>query len=527
MLDILIRNASIIDGSGGATFEADVGVADGRVVAIAPEISLEAVRTIDAQGHHLAPGFIDPHTHSELPLLINPRAESKIRQGVTTEIVGNCGASPAPLRGAEVEEMRAGADRLGFEVTWTDVGGYLDRLRSPGTAVNVVLLVGHGTVRGCVLGHGNVQPDGAQLAQMQDLVAEAIAQGARGLSSGLFYPPGHFASTDEIVALARVAARHGGTYSSHIRSESDGALAAVAEAIEIGQRAEIGVEIAHLKLSGIRNWHKIDGLVAMLDDAVRAGVRVGADQYPYHASSTWLAAMLPYWAQGGGPRAVAERLHDPDVRTQLKHDCEENRAEWENRAGVREWSEIIISDCDARPEVLGLSVAEIAEAGGTDPLDAAFDLIAISEGQANAVWYTQSEEIVRTLMRLPIVVVGSDGYSLSPEGVLGRRKVHPRSYGTFPRVLGKYVREEGVLTLEEAVRKMSAVPAERFGLTDRGVIREGAWADLVVFDAGTVTDRATFAEPHQYPAGIPYVIVNGQVVIDDGTHTGALPGRVL
>ena len=527
MLNILIKNATIVDGSGAPPFEADVGVADGRIAVVAAEISQEAARTIDAQGYHLAPGFIDPHSHSELPLLIDPRAESKIRQGVTTEIVGNCGASPAPLHGAEIDEMRAGADRLGLEVTWTEVGGYLDRLRSSGVALNVVLLVGHGTVRGCVLGHGDVQPDAAQLAEMEDLVAEAMAQGARGLSTGLFYPPGHYARIDEVVTLARVAARYGGTYFSHIRNEADAALAAVAEAIEIGQRAEIGVQIAHLKLSGYRNWGKIDGLVAMFDDAARVGVRLGADQYPYHASSTWLAAMLPYWAQGGGTKAVAERLREPAVRAQLKADFEENRAEWEDRGGVREWSEIVISDCDPRPEVLGRSVAEIAETDGVDPLDAAFDLIAISEALAGAVWYTQSEENVRILMRHPIVVVGSDGYALSPDGILGRRKCHPRSYGTFPRVLGKYVREERVLTLEEAVRKMSAIPAERFGLADRGIVREGAWADLVLFDRDTVADRATFAEPHQYPDGIPYVIVNGRIVIDGGEHTGVLPGRVL
>jgi len=527
MLDILIQNASIIDGTGGAAFEADVGVADGRVAAIAPGISLEAARTIDAQGHHVAPGFIDPHSHSDLTLLVDPRAQSKIRQGVTTEVIGNCGFSVAPLQGAAEAEVRAQADLLGLEITWTEFGGYVERLRSPGTALNVVPVVGHNTVRGAVLGYGDAQPEPGHLAAMEALVAEAMEQGARGLSTGLFYPPGHYARTDEVIALARVAARYGGTYFSHIRSESNRGLAAVAEAVEIGRQADIGIQIAHLKLTGYRNWPKIDGLIALLDDSLRAGVRVGADQYPYNASSCWLAAMLPYWAQGGGTKVMAERLRDGDFRARLRRDWEEDRAGWENRTGVREWSGIVISECDVRPEALGRSVAEIAEGLSADPLDTAFDLIADSEGQVGCVWYGQSEEIVRTLMRLPFVVAGSDGYSLSPEGVLGGRKCHPRSYGTFPRVLGKYVREEQVLTLEEAVRKMSAVPAERLGLTDRGVIREGAWADLVVFDAGTVVDRATFSDPHQYPAGIPYVIVNGQVVIDAGTHTGVLPGRTL
>ena len=527
MLDILIRHVTIVDGSGGLCFEADVGVADGRIAIVGPEMKHEAARTIEARGRHLAPGFIDPHSHSDLTLLVDPHAESKVRQGVTTEVIGNCGFSPAPLQGAAVDEVQAGADLLGVEITWVDFGEYLDRLRSPGIAPNIVPLVGHNTVRGGVLGYGDVDPEPGHLAAMQDIVTEAMAQGARGFSTGLFYPPGHYARTDEVVELAKVAAREGGTYFSHIRGECDTALAAVGEAIDIGQKAEIGVQIAHLKLAGYRNWGKVDGLVALLDDAARIGVRVGADQYPYRASSCWLAAMLPYWAQGGGAKAVAERLRDTDYRTKLRNDWVANRAEWENRTGVREWSEIVISECDARPEARGQSVAEISDAEGKDALDAAFDLIADSEGQVGCVWYGQSDEVVRTLMRHPSVVVGSDGYALSPDGILGRRKCHPRSYGTFPRVLAKYVREEGVLTLEEAVRKMSAIPAERLGLADRGLIRVGAWADLVLFDADTVTDRATFVNPHQYPDGIPYVIVNGQVVIDGGEHTGALPGRVL
>ena len=527
MLDIVIQNATVIDGSGGAPYEADVGVSEGRIAVISSEISVEAARTIDVQGHHLAPGFIDPHAHSDLTLLVDPKAQSKIRQGVTTEVIGNCGFSTAPIAGAARAEVRAQADLLGVETTWSGFGGYVERLRRPGTALNVMAVVGHNTVRGAVLGYGDVQPEPAQLAKMENLVAEAMEQGVRGFSTGLFYPPGHYARTDEVVALARVAARYGGTYFSHIRSESDRGLAAVAEAVEIGRQADIGIQIAHLKLTGYRNWPKIDGLVALLHDSVREGVQVGADQYPYNASSCWLAAMLPYWAQEGGTKVMAGRLGDHDFRARLRRDWEDDRAGWENRTGVRDWDGIVISEFDARPDVLGRSVADIAAATGADPLDTSFDLIAESEGQAGCIWHGQSEEIVRTLMQLPFVGPGSDGYSLSPEGALGGRKCHPRSYGTFPRVLGKYVRGEGVLTLEEAVRKMSAMPAERFGLTGRGLIREGAWADLVVFDAATAVDQATFAEPHQYPLGIPYVIVNGQVVIDGGTHTGALPGRVL
>lgn len=527
MLDILIKNGAVVDGTGKPAFKADVGVTEGRIAVVAESIEQEAVRTIEAQGLHVAPGFIDPHTHSDLSLLVDPRAESKIRQGVTTEVIGNCGFSPAPLLGAAVEELQAEADLLGLDVTWRSMREYLDRLRSPGTALNVVPLIGHNTVRGSVLGYGDVQPEPAQQAEMERLVAEAMEQGGRGLSTGLFYPPGFYAQTEEVIGLARVVARYGGVYASHIRSESDTLLEAVAEAIEIGEWAEIEVEIAHLKLAGYRNWGGVDRLIAMLEDAQARGVRLGCDQYPYNASSTWLSAMLPYWAQAGGAKAVAERLRDPEVRAQLRKDWEKNQADWEDRGGMRDWTDIVVSRCDVRPEVLGKSIAEIAEAEGKDPLEAAFDLIVVSEGQVGCVWFDQSEENVRTLMRHPMVVVGSDGSSLKPQGVLGQRKVHPRSYGTFPRVLGRYVREEQVLSLEEAVKKMTSVTAVRFGLTDRGVVREGAWADLVLFDAQTVTDRATFTDPHQYPEGIPYVIVNGEIVIEQGGHTGALAGWVL
>jgi N-acyl-D-amino-acid deacylase len=494
---------------------------------MAKDLEQEAARTIEAQDLNVAPGFIDPHTHSDRTLLVGPRAESKIRQGVTTEVVGNCGMSPAPLAGAAIEEARADMEPYGLEVTWRSMAEYLDRLRNPGTSVNVVVLVGHNTVRGSVIGYDDIRPTPEQQAEMERVVAEAMEQGAGGLSTGLFYPPGNYARTDEVVGLARAAARYGGVYATHIRSESDELLEGVAEAIEIGQRAGIQVEIAHLKLAGYRNWKALDELVSILDDTHKRGLHIGCDQYPYHASSSWLGCMLPYWAQAGGSKAVAERVRDPATRAQLRQDYAENRAGWEDRGGMREWTDIIVSDCDARPELMGLNIAEIAESEAKAPLEVAFDLIAVSDGQVACVWFDQSEDNVRTLMRHPLVVVGSDGFALAPEGVLSRHKPHPRSYGTFPRVLGRYVREQKVLSLEQAVKKMTSITAERFGLADRGVVREGAWADLVLFDTQTVADRATFKDPHQFPDGIPFVIVNGRLVVDQGEHTGALPGQVL
>lgn len=527
MLEILISGGTVIDGTGSPGFGADVGIAEGRVVQVAGAIDADANRRIDASGMCVTPGFIDPHTHSDVPLLVNPAAQSKIRQGVTTEVVGNCGSSPAPLAGAALEETRIRCGQLDLEVTWRSFGEYLERLAKPGVAVNVVPLVGHNTVRGSVMGYEDVQPTSEQQEEMERHVAQSMEEGARGLSTGLYYPPGYYTGVDEVVALARVAARHDGVYASHIRSESDGLIEAVEEAALIGQQAGIRVEIAHLKASGFRNWDKVDELVQTLEQVDARGVRIGCDQYPYRASSTWLASILPYWAQAGGGEQIGQRLADPEVRAQLRQDFATKRGEWDDRSGVRDWSDILISDCPDRPEVLGKTLAEAAEEEGKEPLEAALDLMAESRGRVSCVWFSQLEDNVRRLMVHPLVVVGSDGSSMAPYGPLSRRQPHPRSYGTFPRVLGKYVREEGLMSLEAAVQMMTSTTAARFGLTDRGVLRAGAWADVVVFDPRTVADRATFSEPHQYPAGIPHVLVNGQIAVDCGEHTGAFAGQVL
>ena len=527
MLDILIQGGVVVDGKGHPPFKSDIGIAAGRIALVAEDIEQEANRTISAYGLHVAPGFIDPHTHSDLTLLANPRAESKIRQGVTTEVVGNCGRSPAPLWGAAMEEARAGAMNLDLEVTWASMAEYLERLRQPGTAVNVVALVGHNTVRGAVLGFDDLQPTSEQQARMERLVAEAMEQGAHGVSTGLFYPPGFYARTEEVIGLAQVAARYHGIYATHIRSETNRLFEAVGEALEIADRAEIRIEISHLKLEGYRNWGGANRLLNTLKAARSRGMVVGCDQYPYTAGVSWLAYVLPYWAQAGGAGTVGKRLGDPQARVRLREDWVENRRAWEERSGMREWADLLITDCPLRPEVQGRTIAEIAEADRKDPLDVVFDLITISEGQVECVCFGQLEDNVRLLMRDPSVTVGSDGDALAPYGVLSRSKPHPRYYGTFPRVLGRYVREEKVLSLEEAVEKMTSISAERFGLRDRGMIQEGAWADLVLFNAQTVTDKATYNDPHQYPVGIPYVIVNGVVVIDQGEHTGTLPGQVL
>ena len=527
LLDILIKNACVVDGTGQPAFKADVGITEDRIVAVQKDAEQEAAREIDAQGLCLAPGFIDPHAHSDLPLLVNPFAESKIRQGVTTEVIGNCGFSVAPLSGAAFDEMSTQAGDLGLEITWQSVGEYLTHLRQSGTALNVVPLVGHNTVRSAVLGYDDIQPTAKQQGEMERIVEKALEEGARGLSSGLFYPPGYFARPKEVIDLAKIVARYDGIYVTHIRNEADLVLEAISEAVEVCEKAGVQVEIAHLKLEGYRNWQNIDRMVSLLDDIETNGLPVGFDQYPYVACNTWLGAVMPYSAQAGGSKAVGERLRDREVRAALQRDLEQNPAEWENRSGIREWTEMLISDCPNCPEHQGKNVAEIAAALGKDPLSAAFDLIVVSEGLATAVCFTQLEANVQLLMQHPLVAFGSDGSALKPEGALAQSNAHPRSYGTFPRVLGRYVREKGTLSLEEAIKKMTFLSAERFGLSDRGVVRQGAYADLVLFDAERVADRATYQSPHLYPEGIPYVLVNGTIVLDGGQQSSALPGRVL
>ncbi len=528
MLDLLIQNALIIDGTGKPAFRASLGVADGKIIRIGSQIELTAERTIDAVHLCLVPGFIDPHTHSDTTLLVEPRAESKVYQGVTTEVIANCGSSPAPLIGPALSEAQQDSRDVGLDINWRLMGEYLQRLRTQGIAVNVVPLVGHNTVRACVLGYDDVQPTPAQQAEMEKLVDEALQEGARGISTGLYYPPGYYAKTEEVIGLAKVVARHGGIYATHMRSESDLIFEAIDEAFRIGREAGVRLEISHLKLEGYRNFDGLERLVSKLEEGAISGLSLGCDQYPYTASSTWLAAILPYWAQVGGAKGVAKRVSDPTTRDLLRKDWQEHQVDWEERSGVRDWSDILVTDVPAQfPDLAGKRIPEIALEMGKEPLEAALDLIAMCEGQVGCVFFDQDEDNVRALIRHPLVAVGSDGVSMSPHGVLGRGKPHPRSYGTFPRVLAKYVREEKALTLEQAIRKMTSLTAERFGLHDRGVVAEGKRADLVLFERDQVADRATFTDPHQFAAGIPYVMVNGTLVIDAGKHTGALPGRVL
>jgi N-acyl-D-amino-acid deacylase len=527
MLDICIKNGLIVDGTGRPGFRADVGIVGDKIVLIEDEIEIEAEQTIPAGGLVVSPGFIDPHSHSDLTLLVDPCAQSKIRQGVTTEITGNCGDSAAPAIGAARIELSKMVESYNLDVTWTRFDEYLDQLRSSGMALNVAPLVGHNTIRGCVLGYDDIQPSPDELVKMQNLADEAMAGGAIGLSSGLIYPPGLYARTQEVIEIARVIAERGGIYASHVRNESDKLLEAVDEAIEIGKGADIRVEISHLKLEGYRNWAGADRLLEKIERANQSGIQVGADQYPYNASSTWLGSILPVWLQAGGAAAITKRLDDPEMRTYLINDYNQNRGEWEDRGGMCDWSDVILSSITQKPELQGKTILEIANDWDQAPIEVALDLIVLSKTSAGCIFISHLEENVEKLMQHPSVTIGSDGEALSIDGLLSQSHPHPRNFGTFPRVLGRYVREKKVLSLETAIKKMTSQTARWFGLDNRGVIARNAYADLVLFDASQIIDTSTFDAPHSYPLGIPYVIVNGQVVIQQGEHTAKLPGVIL
>ncbi|MEM2926535.1 MAG: D-aminoacylase [Candidatus Bathyarchaeia archaeon] len=520
MYDILIHGGRILDGTGNPWFKADLGIVGDRIEAIGRLDGAGADRKIDAGSLIVAPGFIDIHSHSDFTVLVDRRAESKVTQGVTTEVVGNCGSSAAPMnpkvRAYREKYMRA---QLGEDFTfdWESMKDYMDLIDTKGVSLNIAPLVGHGTVRQNVMGFEKRHPTDDELMAMKHLIAEAMDQGAWGMSTGLIYPPSCYADREEIIELAKVVAEYDGVYFSHIRGEGDTLFDALMEAIEIGERAGVPVEIAHLKASGKKNWGKTSEALRLIEEARRKGIDVTFDQYPYTASSTGLASYLPDWAHEGGMEKLLERLKDPESRKRIAQE-----------KGIldRDWEAITIAFAKRHPNYEGKSIMELAEAEGKEPMEAVFDLLIREEGQVSIVAHSLSEEDVRRVMASPYMMVGSDGRAVSPRGILGLGKPHPRFYGTFPRVLGRYVRE-GVLTLQDAIRKMTSFPAQRLGLRERGFIREGMKADITIFDPDRVEDEATFTCPHKFASGILYVIVNGVVVVEDSKHIGAQPGRAL
>jgi len=525
MYDLLVKNGRIYDGTGSTAFTADVAVARDEIVAIG-RLDGEAIRTLDAEGLAVAPGFIDLHSHSDASFLLDPTAQSKIRQGVTLELVGNCGYSfCAPLQGAARDEMKTWVRQHidSFDVTWNDFGGYLDAVQQARPPVNLAMQVGHATVRACVVGLDDRAPRGHEMDRMKDLVAECLDAGALGFSTGLYYAPASYARTDEIIDLAQIASDRGKLYSTHMREEGSrgvGLFVALNEAIEIGRRTGIRVEISHLKCVGAATWGRAADVLDFFERTRREGIDIAGDQYPYAASSTSLTgALFPRWSLDGGRSATLAHMANSDMRQRVLQTIDDRYPDFGGPEVV------VISRFVPEERFEGMNMAQVAQDLGCGPGEAALRLY--ERGEAGVINHMMSDEDVDTFAGHPLVSVGSDGESLSTEGLLSAGKPHPRSYGTNPRFLSDFVRERGVVSLEEGIRKMTSLPASRLALTRRGRIAPGFAGDIVAFSPDEIADTATFAEPHSYPVGIPHVVVNGEVVIENGEFTGAGPGLVL
>ncbi len=523
MFDLLIKDARIIDGSGSPSFIGSVGIKGEKIVAIGDIRESEASTVFHANGLAVSPGFIDIHSHSEFTLLADPRGEGKVMQGVTTEVSGNCGLSAGPLYGDYFERRKGDLSELGLELSWHSLGEFFSTLENRGLSLNFATLIGHGNLRGSVVGYGNRKPTVDEMEKMKTLLREAMKTGGVGLSSGLIYPPGVYSDIEELIELAKVVKEFGGIYASHMRSEGEKLLEAITEAIRIGEGAGIPVQISHLKTGGEKNWHKLEGAFELIEAARLRGVDVTADRYPYTASSTDLDAILPSWAYEGGADAELARLADPETRERLKNEIITQHPNEDY------WEKVMVASVDTEKNrgFEGKTMAEVAREMEKEPCEALFDFLIEEKLRISAIYFSMSEENLRRILQKPYVMVGSDSSARAIDGPTRLGKPHPRTFGSFPRVLSKFVREEKVLTLEEAVMKMTSLPAQRLGFKERGIIKRGAYADLVIFNPERVHDTASYTEPYAYPMGIRHVIVNGTFVVKDGAHTGAEPGKIL
>jgi dihydroorotase/N-acyl-D-amino-acid deacylase len=527
--DVLIRNGHIIDGAGSPWYSGDVGIRSGRIAAIGNLAGATAKQTIDARGRVVAPGFIDMLGQSETTILVNPHLPSKIFQGITTEITGE-GGSAAPLSDYIIAADRLSYEHLQITPDWRTLEQYFARLEKQGIGINLASYVGATQVRRMVLKDDNRAPSPAELDQMRALVRDAMQQGAVGVSTSLQYAPAPYASTEELIALAKEASRFGGIYATHMRNEGNGVLKALDEAIQIGREAKIPVEVWHLKAAGKPNWGRMPEIVAKIEAARASGIDISADTYAYPAWFNSFSAIVPPWAHDGGDAKMLERLKDPATRAKIRAEMEDPKSDWDNEWQEAPGPEAFLIAVVQNPKLLplqGKRLTEVAQMWGKEPIDAAFDLLIEDQGFTMVAVFAMSEPDVAMALMQPWTSVDNDSQGTAPDGLLGKEHPHPRAYGTFPRVLRKYVREEKKLRLEEAIRKFSALPAQRMRLTDRGVLKQGMWADVVVFDPDKVTDKATFEEPNQLSVGMDYVLVNGVAVISDRKATDALPGKVL
>jgi N-acyl-D-amino-acid deacylase len=527
--DIILSNGHIIDGTGSPWYSGDIGIRDGRIAAIGNLSGASAKRTIDVHQRVIAPGFIDMLGQSEETILVEPRLPSKIYQGITTEITGE-GSSVAPLNDAIISADKTKYQHLKITPDWRTFRQYFARLEKQGMGINLASYVGATQVRRMVLGDADVQPAGAQLDQMKSLVRDAMHDGAVGVSTSLQYAPAPYAKTDELIALAAEASKSGGVYATHMRSEGDAVMESIDESVRIGREAHIPVEIWHFKVAGKDNWHRMPEAIAKVNAARAQGIDVTADTYAYPAWFNDFSAFVPPWAHDGGDDKLIERLKDPATRARIRKDMLTPSSQWDN-----EWLEIpgpeaILISVVQNPKLLplqGKTLADVAKLWNKDPMDTLFDILIEDHAFTDVAVFGMSEDDVSLALQQPWVSICNDSQGTLPEGLLGQEHPHPRAYGTFPRILRKYVREEKKLTLEDAIRKFSSLPAQRMRLTERGVLKAGMWADIVVFDPATIKDVATFANPNQLSDGMEYVLVNGVLVIDERKMTGNLPGKVL
>jgi N-acyl-D-aspartate/D-glutamate deacylase len=531
--DVVLRNGKIVDGTGNPWFRGDLAIKGDKIAALG-QVAGKGKREIDVKGSIIAPGFIDMHSHSDFTILEDGRAMSKITQGVTTEVLGES-SSAGPYQG-KLTPPRVTVPKREFgneKVQWTTLGGYFDTVDKAGVSVNVVSFVGLGNVWRSVMGDSHARPTKDQLEQMKAIVKEAMKNGARGLSCMLASPPDSLATTDEVVELCKVVKKYGGIYATHIRNEGTGVFDAIREAIEIGRRAGVAVEIIHIKIADQLFWGRMNEVVKLVDDARKSGINVGANLYPYTRGNNNLATIIPPWAHEGGTKQMLARLKDPKDRARIKKDVKDGIPGWYNHytAVGGDWSRMLIS---ANSGYKGLTMDRILAARVKEKspsadrlLEEFFDLLVEEGGSVSTVYDHHTEKDMTFAMKQPWCSIGSDGLAYAIDGPTRRGHPHPRSFGTFPRVLGVYVRQKGLLSLETAVRKMTSQNAAKLGLHDRGLLRPGMIADVTVFDADRIIDRATYTEPFQYSEGVEYVVVNGQLVLDAGKHTGARPGRAL
>ena len=526
--DLVIIGGSVIDGTGAPAVMTDVGVRGGHIATIGPLADARATRRIDAKGLVVAPGFIDMHNHSDYTILVEPKAESAIRQGLTTLVLGES-RSAGPLKAGENDDPRTRAD--GATPDWTTLGGYFEKLETQHVATNIASYVGEEQVWTYVKGYGQSPATPDEIEQMKKLVAQAMEEGAMGLSTALLVPPSSLATTDNLIELAKVSKQYGGIYSSHIRDEGERVFEAVQEAINVGKGANIPVDILHMKIAHKKLWGRVNEIIAMVQKARDEGLNVQANVYPYTAGQNNLSSIIPPWAVDGGRDAMIARLKDRSLRPRLRREILNGLPGWYNHylATGDGWGGMILVTLqnEKNKAFQGKRMSELIAARGGNPADVLMDVLIEENGSVPTVFFHHSEPDMQLVMKQPWTSIGSDGGALSVDGPTSHTHPHPRFFGTFPRVLGRYVRELQVLTLPEAVKKMTSMNADKIGIKDRGRLKEGLWADVTVFNPATVIDRATFENPHQYPVGIDYVIVNGTVTLDKAQHTGALAGRVI